>query len=152
MNEIKIRPFEPGDQEAARALILAGLGERFQEMDSTLNLDLVNIWASYVSTGGRFLVAAANDRLVGTGGLVLETAERARIVRMSVAADQRRQGIARRIVQELISLGQRCGCSKIVVETNEDWFQAIALYKQCGFQPYDHRHGERHFELDLSKS
>jgi GNAT superfamily N-acetyltransferase len=81
--------------------------------------------------------------------LINEAPGTGRIVRMSVAAHRRRQGLARLLVQELISKAINQGHKKIVVETNDDWMGAIRLYQTCGFQLYDHRDGEIHMEIDI---
>lgn len=150
MAEIRIRPFQPHEQDAARNLILAGLGDHFGVLDPTLNLDLEDIQGNYVDQGNSFLVAVDGNDLIGTGALIREAPGTGRIVRMSVAANRRRHGIARKLVQELILTALSLGYTKIVVETNDDWLGAIRLYKACGFQPYDHRDGEIHMELDIT--
>src|SRR5262249_6135936 len=54
-----MRPFAPEDQQAAQALILAGLGEHFGWIDERRNPDLVDIAASYAPPDSTFLVAEA---------------------------------------------------------------------------------------------
>jgi len=44
---IRLRRFDPTDQEDAKALILAGLADHWGELDPTLNPDLNNIAESY---------------------------------------------------------------------------------------------------------
>lgn len=152
MTDVLIRPFNPGDQEAARALILNGLSDHFELLDPTLNPDLEDIWAGYVAQGNCFLAALVGDKLIGTGALIKESAATGRIVRMSVASDQRQRGIGRLLVQELVAAAQRSGYTKIVIETNDDWYGAIQLYRSCGFLQYDHRDGEIHMQLELVDS
>ena len=152
MADVLIRPFNPGDQETARTLILHGLSDHFGLLDPTLNPDLEDIWASYVVQGDCFLVAVDGDKLVGTGALIEESAGAGRIVRMSIASDRRRRGIGRLLVRELVAAAQRSGYTKIVVETNDDWYGAIQLYRSCGFLQYDQRDGEIHMQLELVDS
>jgi ribosomal protein S18 acetylase RimI-like enzyme len=152
MARLDTRPFERGDQDAVRNLILAGLGEHFGRLDLTLNPDVDDIWANYPAKGHWFLVAVKDGKVVGCGALVREAPGVGRLARVSVDAAQRRQGIARRIAVELITIGRDAGFSKIVVETNDDWQAAIRLYEGCGFHPFDHRNGEIHMVLSLSES
>ncbi len=152
MTKIRVRPFKPGDQQAVRALILAGLGEHFAAIDPTLNPDLDDIWTTYAAKGSCVLVAVNGSDLVGTGTLTRETADTGRIVRMSVAANQRRRGIGRLLVGELLREGREAGYTKIVLETNDDWHGAIRLYRSCGFRPYALRDGEIHLRIDLTGS
>src|SRR5215469_12477663 len=67
----RIRPFVPGDQDAARRLILAGLGEHFGFIDPSYNPDLDDIQANYVAGGHVFVVAELDGALVGTAGLLV---------------------------------------------------------------------------------
>jgi GNAT superfamily N-acetyltransferase len=147
LKDFIIRPFERGDQEAVRNLILAGLGDHFDVLNPTLNRDLDDIWANYVAPGDCFLVVDLGGSIIGTGALIRESASVGRIVRMSVSTGKRRQGIGRLLVGKLLAEGSKRGYSTIVVETNDDWHGAIRLYQTCGFEPYDQRHGEIHMRM-----
>ncbi len=114
-----LRAFTPADQDAARALILAGLGERFGFIDETRNPDIDDIAAQYLAQGRRFLVAELAGTLVGTGGLLLEPDGSCQLVRVSVRHDLRRQGIARLLVTALLAEARACGRRRVWVETNE---------------------------------
>lgn len=143
------RPFQDADQEAASALILAGLAERWGVCDPTLNPDLRDIHAHYIATGGAFVVVAEGEEIIGTGGLILELPGVGRIVRVSVAATQRRRGLGRAITLRLINEGRQRGCHAILVETNDDWHSAVRLYESCGFVPFSSQDGEIHMRLVL---
>ena len=147
--EIEIRPFVPNDQDRAEALILEGLAEHFNVIDPTLNTDLNNIEESYIRQGSLFLVAELDDDLVGTGALVAETEDTGRILRVSVASSHRRMGIGRLITNYLVKAAHHFRFSQVVVETNDDWHDAIGLYQQCGFTEYDRRDGEVHMMIRL---
>lgn len=151
MTDVLIRPFQPHDQDIVRDLILAGLGEHFQVLDPALNTDLEDIQGNYVERGSTFLIAVEGDKLIGTGGLIREAPGIGRIVRLSVAPTHRRQGIAHRLVRELISTARRLNYTKILVETNDDWQGAIRFYEFCGFRPYAHQDGEIHMQLNIKK-
>ncbi len=137
---ITIRSIEPADQRAARALILAGLGEHFSDLDPLYNLDLDDIWQVYVVQGHVFVVAEENGRLVGTGGLLVQATE-GQLVRVSVAQDRRGRGIGRLLVENLVAAAQSQGLARVWMETNDDWHAAQALYRACGFQEFDRREG-----------
>ena len=149
LKAIIIRPFSPSDQTAAKTLIQTGLGERFGFVDDTLNPDIDAISVNYLEQGAIFIVAERDGQVVGTGALVQETAAAGRIVRVSVAKKYWGMGIGRSITEYLIENGRAIGYEQIFVETNEDWHDAIHLYKRCGFQPFDRRNGEIHMQLNL---
>lgn len=144
------RPFSPTDQNAAKQLILAGLAEHWGALDLSLNPDLDDIQASYIDSGGVFIVVEADGgKLIGTGALLPEAHNVARIVRVSVHKDYRRRGIAREITVQLVAAARQSGYAKIVVETTETWYPAIRLYQDFGFVEVDRYEGDVHMELEV---
>ncbi|MEI7754467.1 MAG: GNAT family N-acetyltransferase [Actinomycetota bacterium] len=95
-----VSEFQPGDQDAVRSLILAGLGEHWGHIDESLNPDLADIASTYGH--GRTLVVRRTGEIVATGTIVPRDESTAEILRMSVAADQRRSGLGRLVVEELL--------------------------------------------------
>lgn len=146
---MRIRPFLRSDQSQSQAVILLGLAERFETLDPALNHDLEDIWFYYVSNGSCFVVAEDDGQIIGTGGLIAEGDSEGRLVRISVAADRRRQGIGRAISEHLIAIARSLGFLRLRVETNDNWKSAINLYLQLGFVETDRRDGETHFQLHL---
>src|SRR4051794_34810814 len=153
-DDLLIRPFAPADQAAARALIVAGLGEHFGAIDETLNPDLDDIAAGYpAATGTVFLVAERAGALVGTAALTTEDLDDPEgwIVRVAVDPAQRRQGIAAALVAHLIALADDRRMELLLVETNKDWTAAIRLYEQCGFSTYDEDDVSVYMHLNLQQ-
>ena len=147
----KIRPFSPQDQPIARQLILEGLGGHFGFIDETINPDLDDIWQQYVASGNLFVVVESDGVLVGTGALVEEGGDEinGRLLRMSVRVSHQRQGIGRGLVRHLCQQAQKRGYKHLLVETNNDWFDAIGLYESCGFREYDRDAESVHLQLTL---
>jgi ribosomal protein S18 acetylase RimI-like enzyme len=125
-----IEAFTPADQDAVRALVLDGLRERWGGLDPSLNADLDDIARSYA--GAVVLVARLDDRVVGTGTLVLRP-EAGEIVRMAVAADVRRRGIGRALVDALLDAARARALTQVVLETTAEWTDAVGFYEGCGF-------------------
>lgn len=137
-----IRPFAAGDQEAAKRLINAGLGERFGVVDESFNPDLDDIGAHYTAHGHVFVVAERGGELVGTGCLMFEPdGATGQMVRVSVRADLRGQGIGRAVVEHLLGVARARGLRRVWMETNIGWASAIGLYERCGFREYARRDG-----------
>ena len=130
---ITIRPFEPKDQPAARSLILAGLGDHFGVADPTKTPDLADM-SDYVKAGHVVVVAEDGQEMVGTGILKTESVEVGRLIRMSVSSKHRRKRIGSALVTHLLDVAKGKGMSTIVIETNNDWGDAIGLYLRCGFK------------------
>lgn len=150
--QLEIRLFCAVDQEAAKQLVLAGLGEHWGWIDLTMNPDLNDIAVSYAA--GIFLVGYLEDVLVATGALTPEvTAEGAdalRVVRMSVRSDLRGQGIGRRMLDTLLDYACKQGCHLIVLETTSTWTDAVRFYTGYGFQLLEERDGGTHMFLELN--
>jgi GNAT superfamily N-acetyltransferase len=149
MSNITIRPFQAKDQLAARDLILDGLGGHFGFIDQSLNPDLDDIMAHYVAPGNVFVVAHVEGQLVGTGALIAEGEYSGRIVRMSVRRDARRHGIGQALVAHLLALARKRRYTRVLVETNNDWQDAIGLYTRCGFAEYARDDVSVYLELNL---
>ena len=149
--ELELRLFAPNDQAEARALILEGLGEHWGHIDPDLNPDLDDIATRYA--GATFLVARKKGRLVGTGACVPRSETDVEIVRMSVASDLRRQGIARRVLERLCATARAAGYRRVFLETTSTWRGVIKFYLDCGFRITHEEEGayggETYFELFL---
>ena len=144
---IVIRPFQPKDQIAAQNLILAGLEEHWGTLDPGKNPDLDNIARAYGH--GHFLVAECDGEIVGTGALLLDDGGYGRIVRMSVASEKRRQGIATAILNELCHLARQSDCTHLTLETTTAWTDAIQFYLSNGFTISHYTDGNVYFRRNL---
>ncbi len=127
---MKIRPLEPCDEPAAKALIEAGLRERFNPYIATYNPDLKAIGAAHLV----FLVGELEGRVVATGGLTREADGSARVRRMGVAADQRGHGHGARLLEALLGEARARGFDRVVLVTGADWRSATRLYERAGFR------------------
>ena len=145
---LSLRPFRPNDQCAVKALILAGLKEHWGTLDPSLNPDLDDIATTYADA--TFLLACQGSRIVGTGVLKPRDTDAGEIVRMSVAADCRRRGIGRRILDALIADARDRGYARIILETTQTWAGAIAFYQNAGFEITHHQDGDVYFVMELT--
>lgn len=145
--EITLHEFQPADQAAVKALVLAGLADHWGFLDPTLNPDLNDIAASYA--GAAFLVARRGEQIVGCGALVPRGNGTGEIVRMSVTRNLRGQGIGRLILAALTERARSLGYRRIVLETTETWQEVVAFYLQCGFQITHRTGGDVYFALEL---
>jgi len=72
-------------------------------------------------------------------------------VRVSVRRDWRGHGIGRQLVTQLVACAREQGWGRVVVETNNDWFDAIALYQRCGFVQYAEDDESVYLVLDVAR-
>jgi len=144
---ISIAPFQPSDQQAVKALVLAGLADHWGRLNPALNPDLNDIAISYREAV--FLVAKQNGQVVGCGALVPHDEHTAEIKRMSVAASLRRQGLGRRILMALCEEAKARGFRRIILETTETWDEVIAFYLAFGFRVTYYQDENVYFMLDI---
>jgi GNAT superfamily N-acetyltransferase len=107
------------------------LAEHWGHLDESVNRDLDDIARSY--SDGIFLVAKLETAVVGTGGLLPRSVGVGEILRMSVARELRRRGIASQVLRELIAWAPKLGISRIVLETTAIWREVAAFYLANGF-------------------
>lgn len=81
-----------------------------------------------------YLIVGYNQgNLICTGALIKENRQTGRITRMSVAKEYRGKGFAKTMLAKLEDKAKQAGYSKLVVETNLDWVDAIHLYRGSGY-------------------
>ncbi|NKB96883.1 MAG: GNAT family N-acetyltransferase [Pseudomonadales bacterium] len=142
--QIFVRDFKPCDQRDAETLINANLCEHFGLLKPELNPDLFDIAKSYLS--GTFIVAVLDDdTLVGTGSLMPENITVGRIARMHTSGKHRRLGIASRVLHSLEERARSIGYVALVLETNNDWYDAISFYQRHGYLEKYRNHIGIHF-------
>ena len=146
-SDVTIKPFQPEDQAAVKNLILAGLAEHWGELDLSKNPDLNDIVSTY--TDGVFFVARLGDEIVGTGAFVPHADGVAQIVRMSVGQQCGESTLGHSILRHLIQHAKDHGYQKIILETTEDWHEAIEFYLHNNFRITHSRNGDVYFVLDL---
>lgn len=144
---ITLHAFRPEDQPAVKDLILAGLAEHWGSLNPAKNPDLEDLSASYADA--TFLVAWRGGQIVGTGALVPRQDGVVEVVRMSVAADCRRQGIGRLILQELVLRARQAGFQRVILETTQTWQDVIDFYLQFGFHITHYQDGDVYFMLEI---
>lgn len=145
--ELLIRPFQPGDQDACKALVLTGLEEHWGVLDPSLNPDLNDIRASYAD--GCFLTAWRGGELVGTGGFAPAAPGCVQIARMSVRKDLRGRGVGSRILEALLEQARGRGAVRAILETTETWDDVICFYLRAGFHITHRQDGDVYFEKKI---
>jgi ribosomal protein S18 acetylase RimI-like enzyme len=131
---VEIRRVGPGDE---------GLFERIADDVFDYPVDLDDL-AGYLATPGHhFVVALADGEVVGQVAAVVHKHADLRPVELyidelAVAPAFRRQGLARRMLDEMFELGRSLGCAEAWVGTEGDNLPATALYesRQAAPEPF----------------
>ncbi len=130
--------------------MLDGLRERWGvAFDEAFNPDLDDIAESYLNRGADVVVAELSGQVVATGTLLFERPGQARIVRMSVAAHRRREGLGGLVVEELVARACRRNVQELQVLTDRPWESTVALYRSCGFVEVRRDSTDTHFAMSL---
>ncbi len=93
-----------------------------------------------LANGHHYLVALADDTLVGYAGLAVNSAE-AWVQNIAVRRDSQRRGIGRTLLAALLAEAARRRAAKVLLEVAVDNRPAQRLYAAYGFEPIGVRRG-----------
>ncbi len=80
-------------------------------------------------------VVAMIGKVPAGAGVLMQVGDIGRIDNVFVAEAYRRRGVARSIMSHLLTLNRRLALRITVLEVDEGNIPALALYRQCGFDP-----------------
>lgn len=131
-----IREFEPEDADAVAAVIVPiqqiEVGVAITREDQP---DLGDIAGFYQRGNGNFWVAEADGRIVGTIGLLDIGDHQAALRKMFVAEAfrGREQGVAKRLLEELLAWSAEKGMAEVYLGTTEKFLAAHRFYEKNDF-------------------
>jgi GNAT superfamily N-acetyltransferase len=138
-----IRPYEPSDHTAVRALVVdinrelapPAMRAAFEDyIARSLSQEIDRISEYYASRDGGFWVAVEGEVLVGTFGLERLHTDVAELRRMYVRTDRRRGGIARIMLSHAEELCREAACHRLTLSTSELQEAALAFYRRSGYR------------------
>ena len=122
---IETRHLAPGDE----ALFVSIAEDVFDAPVSSARLT-----AYLAEAGHHMIVALDGDLIVGQVAAVVhrhpDKPTELYLDELGVAPSHQRQGIGRRLLEEMLALGRRLGCEEVWVGTEHDNVPARALYRQ----------------------
>lgn len=139
---IIVRPFEPDDAAAVRALFITvnrlmaplNLAEQFEAyIAAALREEIDDIARYYTAQGGHFFVATVANALVGMFGLEQAGSGVAELRRMYVDPRFRGRGIGRDLLARAETEAQKAGCTRMILSTSELQSAALVLYRSAGY-------------------
>lgn len=142
-DRIVIRPFEPDDAAAVRALFITvnrlmaplHLAVRFDAYIARALREEIDTIASYFAArGGQFFVATAAGELVGMFGFEMAGPDVAELRRMYIDPQFRRRGLGRELLAHAESEIRKAGCTRLILSTSELQAAALALYRTAGYR------------------
>lgn len=144
---MELKPLTKTIESQARRIIESGLFGHIGRYDAHFNPDITHLFNSY---GSNLLTAWIDNKIVGTGALVIETNNQCKIVRMSVLENYRRQGIAKFILAGLEEKARQEGKRSIVLETTTDWKEVIYFYLDNGYDITHTKNGDTWFRKNIT--
>jgi N-acetylglutamate synthase-like GNAT family acetyltransferase len=137
---LAIRPFSPRDAEGVASVILPIQQEEFG-IPITLDAqpDLRDIPAFYQQNSGNFWVAQADEKIVGTIGLLDIGQAQGALRKMFVAQSHRgrEHGVAKRLLDTLLDWAEVRGIAEIYLGTTDKFLAAHRFYEKNGFSEVD---------------
>jgi GNAT superfamily N-acetyltransferase len=140
---LKILPYAPAHAAAVRALFIrvnrllapAQLREQFEAyIERSLTEEIDRIGDYYRDHNGGFWVAMDSADLLGMFGLEQIDAGAMELRRMYVDPDQRRRGIARKMLAFAEDECRRRNFKRLDLSTSELQREALALYRNGGYE------------------
>ena len=130
-----IRRFVPDDADAVRSLHLRALeGTGSSLGPGPWDDDLNDVEASYLATGGEFLVLTIDDAIVAMGAFRRVDADTAEIKRMRVEPHLQGRGIGKAVLSELHARASANGFQRLVLHTTSKQIAAQRLYESFGYR------------------
>lgn len=128
---VEIRPLSPEDIDTLVAMESANQPRPWSE----------NVFNDELAADSRlYLGVVDGESLYGFGGVIL-SGDEAHITNLLVAPDQRRQGLARRLMLGLIDAALDRGARHLTLEVRSRNQAGISLYQEFGMAPVGVRKG-----------
>jgi len=132
---IIVRRYGPADRAAVRKLHDDALNDVGAHLgDGGWDGDLDDIEAVYLRSGGEFLVAELEGRIVAMGALRRDPDGRAWITRMRVAPDLQGRGIGQTLLDALHRRAAEFGYGTLHLDTTVGQVAAQRLYEKNGYR------------------
>jgi ribosomal protein S18 acetylase RimI-like enzyme len=128
-----VRLFQPGDEEAFRALNEAWITKYFRLEDKDRET-LQDPHTHILLRGGQIFMAVRDDERIGCCALVALKDGGMEVAKMAVAESERGQGIGRKLLDCAIAYARNQAVPRLYLETNNSLPNAIRLYESAGFE------------------
>ncbi len=131
--QAEIIPYRAGDAAAFYALNRVWLDEHglYEEADEKQLADPVG---QILRPGGAIFVAVSEGVVVGTAAVVPHAPGEVEIVKLTVAASARGQGLGRRLAMRCLEQAKTMGARKMVLVSSSRLGAALRLYETLGFR------------------
>jgi GNAT superfamily N-acetyltransferase len=133
IEEIRIRPFERGDEAIFRKLNEEWITRYFVLEEADL-ASFADPQTKILDRGGKILFAEKDGEVVGCCALAPMGSGAFEVAKMAVTASCRGAGIGRQLLEQTIATARGLGARRLYLETNQKLAVAIRLYESVGFR------------------
>lgn len=133
VDELLLRTFRPGDEDAFRGLNEAWIAQDFSLEPADREV-LDDPRTHILNRGGQICIAERRGEVVGCCALIAFAPGELELAKMTVAEPARNGGIGRKLLRFAISVARQMGAHRLYLESNSRAAAAIRLYEQSGFR------------------
>ena len=133
---VTLRPFQPGDQPACRALYSDGMLGGHQLAENDTGFDIDDIAAAYTGRPGNCFLVAENGagEVVGMIGVQHHDEGTGEVRRLRVRPDCQRRGIGSRLLEAALAFCAEHNYLKVTLDTYIDRAPAMRLFEKFRFR------------------
>ena len=136
-DSINLRAATNEDSLEVKKLVFKVLDEyKLKSSPALTDSDLEDIEESYANRGGLFEVLEIENKIVGCIGLYPINNEVVELRKMYFEKSIRGKGIGKKLLKHCIARAKELGFKTMTLETASVLKEAIALYKQFGFEEF----------------
>jgi GNAT superfamily N-acetyltransferase len=130
---VRVRSFEPGDEEDFRLLNETWI-EKYFRLEDKDRSTLCDPHTHILAPGGQIFMAVRDEKRIGCCALMLKGHGVYEVVKMAVAESEQGRGIGRKLLEAVIGYARAHGYARLYLETNGMLKNAIHLYESVGFR------------------
>lgn len=108
--------------------------ERHSLMEPADEEQLADPQKYFLDCGGRIFVALRDGQVIGTCAVLPHGTDDVELAKLTVAAEFRGQGIARRLVERCIAYAREQKARRVMLVSNSRLQAALRLYESLGFR------------------
>jgi putative acetyltransferase len=130
---IRIRPFQPGDEKAFRQLNEEWIAKHFS-IEEADRATLGDPAGKILKPGGHIFIAVSGDEPIGCCALVVMEPGVFELAKMAVTERCQGRGIGRKVLEYTVAQARALGARGLYLQTSSKLPNAIHLYESIGFR------------------
>jgi putative acetyltransferase len=139
MDQLLIRPIQPGDNIAIASIIRSTLTEFGLANPGTAYYDKAtdDMYSSFQLPGSRYHVGLVDGQIAGGGGIYPSPGlpgDVCEMIKMYLGAGARGKGLGRRLIEASLDFARQYGYRQVYIETMPELKRAMSIYEKYGFR------------------